>query len=127
MTKKVLVLAELREGNIRNVSFEALSAAKTVSQGGEIIAAVMGSDAPAQASVLGQYGADIVYILEDQKLDQYTPSAYVQAFTQLIQATNPDVIFIGHTAIGKDLAPRVAARLGYWINFRCDRFSTRRR
>jgi electron transfer flavoprotein alpha subunit len=45
MSKKVLVLAEMREGNIRNVSFEALSAARVVSQDGEIIAAVLGSKA----------------------------------------------------------------------------------
>ncbi len=112
MSKKVLVLAEMRDGNIRNVSFEALSAAKRISQDGEIIAAVLGSNAPLQASILGQYGADKVYILENQKLDQYTPSVYLQAFMQVVQSTNPDVILLGHTAIGKDLAPRVAARLG---------------
>ncbi|HWK23155.1 MAG TPA: electron transfer flavoprotein subunit alpha/FixB family protein [Ureibacillus sp.] len=112
MTKKVLVLAEIREGNLRNVSLEALAAARRVTQDGEVIAAVFGSKAEEQASILGQYGADTVYVVGNPNLDQYTPTAYVQAFNELIQETNPDVIFVGHTAVGKDLAPRVAARLG---------------
>ncbi len=111
MTKKVLVLAEIRDGKLRNVSLEGLAAARKVSQDGEVIAAVFGSDAGAQTSTLGHYGADAVYVVDNAKLDQYTPSAYVQAFTELIEAIKPDVILAGHTAIGKDLAPRVAAKL----------------
>ena len=78
---------------------------------GEVIAAVFGSDAQAQSSILGHHGADSVYVVNHPNLDQYTPSAYVQAFSELVHTINPDVLLIGHTAIGKDLAPRVAARL----------------
>lgn len=112
MSKKVLVMAETRDGNLRNVSFEALSAAQKVAEGGEILAALLGSGAAQFASSLGPYGADRVYTVPDERLDQYTPDAYVQAFTQLVKDTNPDVIFMGHTSIGKDLAPRVASKLG---------------
>lgn len=111
MTKKVLVLAEIRDGNLRNVSLEGLAAARRVAQDGEVIAAVFGSEANQQTSTLGHYGADTVYVVDNPMLNQYTPSAYVQAFNELVQTINPDVIFIGHTAVGKDLAPRVAARL----------------
>jgi electron transfer flavoprotein alpha subunit len=111
MSRKILVLAEVRDGNIRNVSFEALSAAQSIAKGGEIIAAVMGSSAAQFTSTLAAYGADKVYVVSDETFDQYTSDAYSQALTQLVQETNPDVILIGHTSIGKDLAPRVAARL----------------
>ena len=60
---------------------------------------------------MGHHGADSVYVVDHPNLDEYTPSAYVQAFSELVHAINPDVLLIGHTAIGKDLAPRVAARL----------------
>jgi len=112
MSKKVLVLAEVRDGNLRNVSLEGLAAARRVAEGGEVVAAVLGSDAQKHATILGQYGADTVYAVENEKLDQYTPTAYVQAINELVQTINPEVIFMGHTAAGKDLAPRVAARLG---------------
>lgn len=112
MSKKVLVLAETRDGNVRNVSFEALSAAQKVAEGGEIIAALLGSGASPFVSSLARYGADKVYTVSDERLDQYTPDAYVQAFTQLVKETSPDVIFMGHTSIGKDLAPRMASKLG---------------
>lgn len=110
--RKVLVLAEVRDGNVRNVSFESLSAAKQVADGGEIATALFGSDTSSHVSVLAHHGADKVYMATDEKLNHYTSDAYTQAFTQLVQQINPDVIFMGHTAIGKDLAPRIAAILG---------------
>ncbi|MEW9673721.1 electron transfer flavoprotein subunit alpha/FixB family protein [Ammoniphilus sp. 3BR4] len=112
MSKKVLVMAETRDGNVRNVSFEALSAAQIVAEGGEIIAALLGSGASPFVTSLAHYGADKVYTVLDERLDQYTSDAYVQALTQLVKETSPDVIFMGHTSIGKDLAPRVAAKMG---------------
>lgn len=113
--KKVLVLAEAREGQLRNVSFEALAAAQAISQGGEIIAVVMGPGADGFAGVLGQYGAHKLYAVTNDELKAYTPDGYTQALTQVINQVNPDAIIAGHTAIGRDLAPRVAARLGYGL------------
>ncbi|MEW9673706.1 electron transfer flavoprotein subunit alpha/FixB family protein [Ammoniphilus sp. 3BR4] len=112
MSRKVLVLAEIRDGNLRNVSFEALSAAQKVAEGGEIIAAVFGSCDSRYVSELAQYGPNKIYLVENEKLNQYTTDAFSQALTQLWGEVNPDVVLLGHTAIGKDLAPRVAARLG---------------
>lgn len=111
MGKKVLVLAELRDGNLRNVAFEAVSAAKLVASDGEVVAAIFGSNAQSQVDELAQYGANVVYTVTNAQLDQYTPTTYVQAFLQVVDAVKPDVIFLGHTAVGKDLAPRVAAKL----------------
>ncbi|MBP1930357.1 electron transfer flavoprotein subunit alpha/FixB family protein [Ammoniphilus resinae] len=112
MGRKVLVLAETRDGVLRNVSFEALSAAQKIAEGGEIAAAVFGQGISGVASQLAQYGANQVYLVEDENLKQYTPDAFTQATVQILAKVEPDVILLGHTAIGKDLAPRVAAKLG---------------
>ncbi len=112
MSRKILVLAECRGENLRNISLEALSAAKKVAEGGEIVTAVFGSKATLYADALAQHGADKVYAVSDERLDVYVSDAYVQAFYQLLLEVDPDVIFMGHTAIGKDLAPRIAAKAG---------------
>jgi electron transfer flavoprotein alpha subunit len=112
MSKKVLVFAETRGGNLRNVSFEALTAAQQVADGGEIVAAVFGSDAAQYVSSLASYGANKVYVAANEQLNQYTTDGYSQAFLQVSNDVNPDAIFMGHTSVGKDLAPRIAARLG---------------
>ncbi|MFY0543745.1 electron transfer flavoprotein subunit alpha/FixB family protein [Brevibacillus sp. H7] len=113
--KKVLVLAEARDGQLRNVSFEALAAANILAEGGEIAAAVFGADGGSFADALAQHGADKVYVVNNSALATYTPDGYSQALQQLIKAVSPDAIVLGHTSIGRDLAPRVAARLGYGL------------
>lgn len=113
--KKVLVLAEVRDGQLRNVSLEALAAASTLADGGEVTAAVFGSNAAELAVTLGQHGASTVYTADHSALAQYTPDAYTQALVQLIELASPDAVVLGHTAIGRDVAPRVAARLGYGL------------
>jgi len=110
MSKKILVLAETREGALRNISLECLSAAQRVSEGGEIVAAVLGSEASQYVDTLAQHGANIVYTVTNTHLNQYTSDAYTLTLAQLLQEVNPDVIFMGHTSLGKDLAPRLAAR-----------------
>lgn len=110
--KKVLVLAETREGKLRNVSFEALSAAQKVAEGGEIFAALLGSSDENLASQLGTYGACKVYLVANDQLRQYTADGYTRVLNQLVKDIDPDAIFMGHTAIGKDISPRLAARLG---------------
>ncbi|WCK53714.1 electron transfer flavoprotein subunit alpha/FixB family protein [Aneurinibacillus sp. Ricciae_BoGa-3] len=111
MSKKVLVIAETRDGNLRNVSFEALAAASRVADGGEVSAVILGSDAGNYVDQLGQYGASKVYVVSNNALSSYTTDAYFQALRQAIETVQPDAIFMPHTAIGKDVAPRLAARL----------------
>lgn len=113
--KKVLVLAETRDGQLRNVSLEALAAAHVLAEGGEVVAALFGPDSGAHAAVLGHHGAGTVYVADHAALAQYTPDAYAQALKQLIDFVSPDAVVLGHTAIGRDVAPRVAARLGYGL------------
>jgi electron transfer flavoprotein alpha subunit len=110
--KKVLVVAEARDGQLRNVSFEVLTAAKRIAEGGEVVAVAFGSNAAQYVDALGQYGANKVYVVANSELDAYTTDAYFQAMRQVVEAVQPEAMLIPHTAIGKDLAPRLAARLG---------------
>ncbi|MBH8597504.1 electron transfer flavoprotein subunit alpha/FixB family protein [Thermoactinomyces sp. CICC 10523] len=112
MSKNVLVLADVRDGKLRNVSLESLAAARKVAEGGSVTAAVFGSFAKDLVDPLAEHGADKVLVVTNHELDQYTTDGYFAAFKKVIEHINPDVIFTGHTAVGKDLSPRIAARLG---------------
>ncbi|EPE61309.1 thiamine pyrophosphate enzyme, central domain protein [Exiguobacterium sp. S17] len=106
---KALVLAEAREGVLRNVSFEAIAAAKQLTD--DVTAVVIGDDVKALATELGEYGAARVLVIEDERLKHYTPDGYGQVLRQVIDQEGPDMIVLGHTALGKDIAPKLAARL----------------
>lgn len=106
---KALVLAEAREGVLRNVSFEAIAAAKQLTD--DVTAVVIGEDVKALANELAEYGAGRVLVVEDVRLKHYTPDGYGQVLRQLIDQESPDLIVLGHTALGKDIAPKLAARL----------------
>ncbi|XJZ26416.1 electron transfer flavoprotein subunit alpha/FixB family protein [Bacillota bacterium Lsc_1132] len=112
MAKKVLVLGEVRDGSLRNVSFEAIAAAKTVAEGGEVIGVLIGGSVSALARDLIHYGADRVIVVEDEKLKQYTSDGYSQALLAVIEQEDPEGLVFGHTALGKDLSPKVAGKLG---------------
>lgn len=106
---KALVLAEAREGALRNVSFEAIAAAKKLTD--DVTAVVIGDHVQSLAQELAEYGAGRVLVVEDERLKHYTPDGYGQVLRQLIDQEGPDMIVLGHTALGKDIAPKLAARL----------------
>ena len=111
MSKKVMVLGETREGQLRNVSFEAIAAGKTASQGGEVFGVLLGDSVRSLAQEMIQHGADRVIAVEDEKLSHYTPDGFAQALMAVIDQEQPDGILMGHTALGKDLSPKIAAKL----------------
>ncbi|MFD2681519.1 electron transfer flavoprotein subunit alpha/FixB family protein [Bacillus seohaeanensis] len=111
MGRKVLVLGEVRDGTLRNVSFEAVAAGKTVSEGGEVVGVLLGDSVSALGNELIQYGADRVVVVEDEKLKQYTSDGYSQALMTVIDQESPEAIIFGHTALGKDLSPKIASKL----------------
>jgi electron transfer flavoprotein alpha subunit len=111
MGRKVLVLGEVRDGTLRNVSFEAVAAGKTVSEGGEVVGVLLGDSVSALGNELIQYGADRVVAVEDEKLKQYTSDGYSQALMTVIDQESPEAIIFGHTALGKDLSPKIASKL----------------
>jgi electron transfer flavoprotein alpha subunit len=111
MTRKILVLGEVRDGFLRNVSFEAIGAAYQVADGGEVVGVLIGESIQALGKELIQYGADRVVTVESDQLSHYTSDGYSQALHAVIDQEKPDGIIFGHTAIGKDLAPRIAVKL----------------
>lgn len=111
MAKKVLVLGEARGGELRNVSFEAIAAGKEISNGGEVVGAIFGENVTELGNELITYGADRVIAVNNEKLKDYTPDGYSQALMQVIESEDPDAIVMGHTSIGKDLSPKIAAKL----------------
>ena len=111
MSKKVLVLGEVRQEELRQVSFEAIAAAKRIAGEGEVVGVLLGSEAASFAQGLIQYGADRVLVVEHPHLQDYTPDGYTQAIMQVLEIEKPEGFILGHTSIGKDIAPRIAARL----------------
>ncbi|MBX0315122.1 electron transfer flavoprotein subunit alpha/FixB family protein [Planococcus glaciei] len=111
MSKKVLVLAETREGALRNVSFEAIAAAKQVSDDGEVVAVLLGDAVSEFGAELINYGADRVVTVEHPHLKHYTSDGYGQALMAVVEQESPEALVFGHTAVGKDLSPKIATKL----------------
>jgi electron transfer flavoprotein alpha subunit len=111
MSRKVVVLGEVRDGSLRNVSFEAIAAAKTVAEGGEVVGVLVGDSVSALSTELIHYGADRVVVVEDEKLKLYTSDGYAQALLAVLDQEKPEGLVLGHTSLGKDLSPRIAGKL----------------
>jgi electron transfer flavoprotein alpha subunit len=111
MSRKVVVLGEVRDGSLRNVSFEAIAAAKTVAEGGEVVGVLVGASVSALSTELIHYGADRVVVVEDEKLKLYTSDGYAQALLAVLDQEKPEGLVLGHTSLGKDLSPRIAGKL----------------
>ncbi|QWG94726.1 electron transfer flavoprotein subunit alpha [Bacillus toyonensis] len=111
MARKVLVMGEVRDGSLRNVSFEAVAAAKTIAEGGEVVGLLVGDSVASFANELIHYSADRVVTVENDKLKSYTSDGYAQAFLAVYAEEKPEGIVFGHTALGKDLSPKLAAKL----------------
>jgi len=111
MAKKVLVLGEVRGEELRNVSFEAIAAGKEIANGGEVVGVLLGENVTDLGKEMIAYGADRVVVVNNEKLKNYTPDGFGQALRQVIDSENPDAVIMGHTSIGKDLAPKIAAKL----------------
>ncbi|GHH99930.1 electron transfer flavoprotein subunit alpha/FixB family protein [Neobacillus kokaensis] len=124
MSKNVLVVAETKNGKLRNVSFEALTIAQSVADGGEVAAVLFGSGAAAYLEEISRYGAARLYVSDHEALSTYTAEAYTQALASLIQEVQADIILMGNTAIGKEVAPRVAARMGMGLISDCTSVET---
>lgn len=112
MADKIIIIGEIKEGMIRNVTFEAIGAAKQINESSEIIGILCGqSDLNIFAEEMIQYGADRVITVTHDALATYTSEGYSQAILSIINAEKPECIIMGHTAIGRDLTPKLAARL----------------
>lgn len=113
----VLVFVEVKDGKLRKPSREALSIGRKLAgqAGGSLIAFAAGSGSPSAAGEAGKFGAKKLLIAGDKSLDSYLTESYTAALTQAIKETSPSIVLLAGTANGKDLAPRVAARLGVGV------------
>ncbi|WP_085991752.1 electron transfer flavoprotein subunit alpha/FixB family protein [Oceanobacillus senegalensis] len=112
MSEKILVIAEVKEGELRNVSFEAIAAAKEINQESEIVGVVCADDDLENlAQELIYYGADRAVTVKHDNLKSYTSEGFGQAVLAVIDEESPDAIVMGHTSIGKDLTPKLASKL----------------
>jgi electron transfer flavoprotein alpha subunit len=108
----VLVFAELRGAEPKKVSFEMLSAAKQIAAatGGAVVAAAIGDGLSGLGAKLGAYGATKVFVANG--VAKYSTESFANILAGVIKQENPAVVLLGATAQGKDLAPRLAAKLG---------------
>jgi len=111
--KGVWVFVEQRDGKLLDVGIELLGAGRTLADklGQELSAVVLGQGIAAQAKTLGGYGADVVYVAESPLFKVYNADAYSIQLADLVRQHKPAILLVGGTAIGMDLAPRVAAKV----------------
>jgi len=103
------VFVDQRDGNIRKVTFEMLSEAKKF--GGEVAAVVFGKNVEGLASEFAKYGADKVYVADDDIFANYNTGAYVAQIVAMIKEFSPNAVLFGHTMNGRDMASRLAQKL----------------
>jgi electron transfer flavoprotein alpha subunit len=110
----ILAIAEQRDGTLRRISEEVVTAAKTLASaaGGEVHVALLGGPGTrAAASALANFGADTVHVAEHDEFTRYSPEGYVDTLAALVKGGDYFAVIVGGSALGKDLAPRLAARL----------------
>jgi electron transfer flavoprotein alpha subunit len=115
MSSDVWVVADLKlDGTIRKVTFEALSEArkKLVSKlNGTLCGVLLGSGVSGLAPELGKYGAEKVFVVENDVLKDSNPDGYTKALTELIKKYQPYIVITGNTNLTEDYFPRVAGRV----------------
>ena len=107
--KDILVVLELDKGALVGVSLENIAAAKTIAGSGKVIAVTTCENAAKKAI---EYGADSAVVLNSDTLAEYNADAMAEAVVQLAKEVNPALIITGATTNGKDIVPRIAAKLG---------------
>jgi len=120
--KGVWVFCEQRDGVILGTGYQLLSEGRKLADdlGVELCGVLLGSGVNEQfAKALGGYGADKVYICDHPLLKDYTTDAYTKVLCDLVEDKKPEVFLIGATNIGRDLGPRVAARLHTGLTADC--------
>ena len=121
MSKNVFVIAEQRDGKIMKVSYELIGKARELANdlGQDVIAVLMGSGIEAVAGDLAKAGADKVIVVDDPMLAEYVTEPYAKAATAVIKANDPEIVLFGASSIGRDLAPRVSARIHTGLTADC--------
>jgi electron transfer flavoprotein alpha subunit len=118
---QILTFAEIRDGRLRRASLEVVSEARRLAGplAASVTTVVVGPGAEAVAGELTAQGADRVLVFEGEAVASYATEAYASALATAINDAKPQVVLLPFTAMGKDLAPRVAARVGAGLASDC--------
>ena len=119
--KGVMVFGEMAEGKLSAISTELLGCGKKLATdlGQELFAVLIGSGVGNIAAETIAFGADKVYVVDDPLLQDYQGDAYVQVMDKVVKQVSPAVLVLGQTAIGRDLAPRLAFKLNTAATLDC--------
>ena len=111
--KNVWVFCEQRQGVMMPTTFELISEGRKLADelGVELCGILLGDNVDGIAAELGEYGADKVYVYNSPLLKDFTTDAYTKVIVEAVEEIKPEVLLFGASNIGRDLAPRCAARL----------------
>ncbi len=121
MAKGVWIVAEVRDGAYRKVSFEIASAARKLADelGDEVCAVLCGSGIEGKAAELGKYGVDKVYVADNAALEPYTTDAHAAAVAKIVKEKDPAILLLAASVQGKDLSARLVGKLATGLATDC--------
>lgn len=119
--KGVFIYAQQVDNEISPIAYELLGKAKDLAAdlNTDVTAVLLGSGVKALTDSLAQYGADKVIVVDSPVLETYRTEPYTQALAAVINEYKPEIMLVGATAIGRDLGPRVSARVGTGLTADC--------
>ena len=119
--KGVYVFAQQVDNEISSIALELLGKAKDLAKdlNTEVTAMLLGSGIKNLADQLAEYGADKVIVVDDPELKDYRTEPYAHALASIINTYKPEIVLVGATAIGRDLGPRVSARVATGLTADC--------
>ena len=119
--KGVYVFAQQVDNEISSIAFELLGKAKDLAKdlNTDVTAVLLGSGVKGLADQLAEYGADKVIVVDDPELKDYRTEPYAHALASVINKYKPEIMLVGATAIGRDLGPRVSARVATGLTADC--------
>lgn len=119
--KGVFVFAQQVDNEINSIAYELIGKGKELAKdlGTEVTAMLLGSDVKGLADKLAEYGADKVIVVDDPELKNYRTEPYAHAIASIINEFKPEIVLVGATAIGRDLAPCVSARVKTGLTADC--------
>ena len=121
MSRDVYVFVEQRDGEIQKVGIELIGKAKDLAAdlGQKVVAVLLGHNIKDKAEVLIQHGADEVVVVDHEMLAEYVTEPYTKALYKVIKECEPEIMLYGASSIGRDLAPRVSARVHTGLTADC--------
>ena len=119
--KGVFVFAQQVDNELSSIALELVGKGKDLAKdlGAEVTAVLIGSDVKGLCTELAEYGADRIIVVDDPELKEYRTEPYAHALAEVIKKYKPEIMLIGATAIGRDLGPRVSARIHTGLTADC--------